>query len=149
MKTILFLLLLSSAVRAQNSTYPIFTSKAFAKATTATDTSSLLYLPYNSSWANIVTTTTGSDSSKIYVNVDAYVNGLWNLSVIRDTVTLGRPAGHNSSLSKGQIESYFIRTSTSDLVNGTFQLRIRNVHASGSSDSTSALTYTQQLQTRQ
>lgn len=145
MKTLLFLLLFSSTAFAQNSTYPVFTAKGFAKATTATDTSATLFLPYSNSWVNVVTTTTGSDSSVLYVNVDAYNNGVWNNSIIRDTL----PLGSQTLATKGQIDSRFLRTAISDLIQNAYQIRIRNIHGSGSSDSTAPLTYTQNLITRQ
>ncbi len=146
-KILLLILLFASPAFGQLHSYSTFTAKGFAKSATNTDTSTLVQ-PFEAAWVSIQTTTTGSDSSVIYVNVDAWINGLWSLSVARDTVTLGRPSGHVSSLAKGQVENYFLRTPSSDLSQNVYQFRIRNIHAAGSGDSTSSLTYTQNVITR-
>lgn len=147
MKTLLFLLLFASPALSQTY-YTTFSAKSFATTTTSTDTSGTIQL-FNAPYVSVATITTGSDSSKLYVNVDAMVNGVWNLSVVRDTVPLGRPTGHNVAATKGQVDNYYLRLPASDLINNAYQIRIRNIHASGSGDSTSALTYTQKIGIRQ
>ena len=130
---------------AQTSTLSPFTSQTFAKATTSEDTSSTLSIgayPY----ITLQMTSTGSDSSKIYQNLDAYINGVWVNNILRDTLTLGRPAGYTLESTKGQVRYRSLRNpSGTDLLGGAYTIRIRNKHASGSADSTSATTYTQKL----
>lgn len=141
---ILILVLCAANSFAQVSTLSVFSASSFAKATTREDTSATLSIggyPY----IVLHTTTTGSDSSLIYCNIDAYINGVWTNYVTRDTVTLGRPAGYTLASSKGQIRYVMLRTPSSELVAGATNIRIRNKHASGSGDSTSALTYTQKV----
>lgn len=140
--------MLLSAPSFGQSYYNTFTAQPFAKASTNTDTSATIQL-FSAPYVSVQTTTAGSDSSKIYVNVDTWVNGQWSLSVIRDTVPLGRPAGHTLAATKGQIDNYYLRIPASDLIFNTYEIRIRNIHAAGSADSASALTYTQNIGIRQ
>lgn len=146
-KRVLFFLLLASPAFGQVQSISAFNAKAFAKATTSTDTSATIYIAENP-WVAVQTTTTGSDSSKLYIAVDAQINGVWSNAVVRDTVPLGRPAGKTLASSKGQVENYFLRTSGNDVIWSSDRIRIRNTHASGSADSTSTLTYTQTVITR-
>lgn len=130
---------------AQVSTLTAFSAQTYAKATTSTDTSATLSIggyPY----ATLQITSTGSDSSVIYQNVDAYINGGWALNILRDTLTLGRPSGYTLESTKGQVRYRTLRNPAgTDLLGGATSIRIRNKHASGAGDSTSALTYTQKI----
>lgn len=137
-------LLFAAQTFGQVSTLSVFTARTFAKATTSEDTSSSLSVgayPY----VTVHCTTTGSDSSVIYQNIDAYINGVWVNNILRDTVTLGRPAGYTLASSKGQVKYRMIRMPSSDLIGSAATIRIRNKHAAGAGDSTSALTYTQKI----
>lgn len=145
-KYFLFLALLMFAVNAnaQNSTLTVQSAKAYAKATTSEDTSATLSIgayPY----VVLHTTSTGSDSSVIYANIDAYINGVWANNVIRDTLSLGRPVGYTLASSKGQVKYRILRAPATELVGGASIIRIRNKHAAGAGDSTSATTYTQKI----
>lgn len=140
----LFVMLFAISANAQNSTLTVQSAKAFAKATTVEDTSSTLSV---GAYPHIVlhTTSVGTDSAVIYSNIDAYINGVWANSVIRDTLQLGRPAGHTLASSKGQVNYRVLRSPETDLIANASNIRIRNKHAAGAGDSTSATSYTQKI----
>ena len=146
MKTLIILLavLFSVSAYSQTSTLTSQSAKTYAKATTSEDTSATLSI---GAYPHITlhTTSTGSDSSVIYANIDAYINGVWANNVIRDTLSLGRPVGYTLASSKGQVKYRVLRTPETELLGGATSIRIRNKHASGAGDSTSALTYTQKI----
>lgn len=145
-KILLVLILVGCAfsVHAQTSTLTVQSASAFAKATTREDTSSTLSI---GAYPNIVlhTTSTGTDSAVIYANIDAFINGVWANNIIRDTLQLGRPAGHTLASTKGQVNYRVLRAPGTDIVGNATTLRIRNKHAAGAGDSTSATTYTQKI----
>jgi hypothetical protein len=146
MKTLIILIavLFAFTANAQTSTLTAFSAQAYAKATTSEDTSATLSV---GAYPHIVlhTTSTGSDSSVIYANIDAYINGVWANNVIRDTLSLGRPVGYTLASSKGQVKYRTLRNPSTELIANATSIRIRNKHASGAGDSTSALTYTQKI----
>jgi hypothetical protein len=146
MKNLIILILVLFAINAnaQTSTLTAFSASAYAKATTSEDTSATLSV---GAYPHIVlhTTSTGSDSSVIYANIDAYINGVWANNVIRDTLSLGRPVGYTLASTKGQVKYRVLRNPTTDIIASATSIRIRNKHASGAGDSTSALTYTQKV----
>lgn len=132
---------------AQWSTISAFTAQGFAKASTVEDTSATITI---GSYPYVAThiTTTGTDSAVIYMNYDAYINGLWVNNIIRDTVNLGRPTGHIlAGSAKGQVDYNYLRhpATNPDVLGGAVYIRIRNKHASGAGDSNAATTYTQKL----
>lgn len=142
--TLAFLVIASFAF-AQTSTLTAQSAKAFAKATTSEDTSATLTIgayPYVWLHCNSV----GTDSAVIYQNIDAYINGVWTNNILRDTLTLGRPAGYTQATTKGQIKYRQLRgPSITDLIGGALYIRIRSKHAAGAGDSTSATSYTQKV----
>lgn len=132
---------------AQAQTVAAFTTKAYYKASTVEDTSSTINIgAYPHVWFH--TTTTGADSTVMYQNFDAYINGLWVNNILRDTLTLGRPTGYVLAATKGQVDYRALRMPSSDLLGGAAYIRIRNKHAAGAGDSTSATTYTQKIHMR-
>jgi hypothetical protein len=139
------LFLFAATADAQESTTSAFSAKTYYKASTVEDTSSTITLgSYPNVWFH--TTTTGADSTVMYQNFDAYINSNWVNNILRDTLTLGRPTGYiNGTLSKGQIDYRQLRSPSVDLLGGASAIRIRNKHASGAGDSTSALTYTMKV----
>lgn len=144
---LLLLGLFAISANAQVSTLTAFSGKAFAKATSRTDTSSTLSIggyPY----VAIQTTSTGTDSAAMTSYLDAYINGLWVNSITSSALTLGRPAGHILEATKGQVNYLMVRTpatTTIDALGGASNFRIRNVITSGAGDSASATTYTQKV----
>ena len=151
MRKLLFLLAFilgtTSLAQAQWSTISAFTASAFAKATTREDTSATITI---GSYPYVAThiTTTGTDSAVIYMNFDAYINGLWVNNIIRDTVNLGRPTGHIlAGSAKGQVDYNYLRhpATNPDVLGGAVYLRVRNKFSSGAGDSNAATTYTQKL----
>lgn len=148
---VLFLSLFAYSANAQVSTLTAFSAKGYDKANTAEDTSATLSIggyPY----VCVQTTSTGSDSTPLSMKLDAFINGVWSNDVaVATTLTLGRPAGHTLSTTKGQTTNVLIRApgvSTIDVLGGATSFRIRNKHsafANGSTDSTSATTYTQKV----
>lgn len=150
MRKLLFLLTfiaLASTASAQWSTISVFSASAFAKATTREDTSATITI---GSYPYVAThiTTTGTDSAVIYMNYDAYIDGLWVNNIIRDTVNLGRPTGHIlAGSAKGQVDYNYLRhpATNPDVLGGAVYLRIRNKFGSGAGDSNAATTYTQKL----
>ncbi len=144
---VLSFLFCSSAIFAQSSTLTAFNAKAYDKANAAEDTSTTLTIgayPY----VILQTTSTGSDSTTLVANVDAFINGLWVNTITTQTLTLGRPTSHIVAASKGQVNYTTLRAPATELLGGATNIRIRNKHsafANGSTDSSSALTYTQKV----
>ena len=148
MRRFIFLILafIALPVFGQSSAINTFTAKTFAKATTSEDTSATITIgayPY----VSVATTSLGSDSSVITVKVDGLVNGVWSNSMTSQALALGRPAGYVlAGSTKGQVANFFIRIpSSADLTQSCSQIRIRNLHGSGSGDSNATLSYTQNL----
>ena len=131
-----------------------FGASAFAKATSRSDTSATLTVGAYPR-ISVQTTTTGTDSAKIAVHIDALVNGVWwNDLVDSAAVTLGRPAGYAlaGSAHTGQVANFTLRDLTSaatgavgDALKNCSQFRVRNNITPGAGDSTSATTYTQKV----
>lgn len=144
---VLILSLFAFEATAQTSTLTAFNAQGYFKASTVVDTSATLSIgayPY----VMLQTTSTGSDSSTIVSNVDAYINGVWVNTITTSTLTLGRPTSHIVATTKGQVNYVTLRAPATELLGGATNIRIRNVHSAfvnGSTDSTSALTYTQKL----
>lgn len=148
LSSILFLCIACSAF-AQTTYKPTFTGKAFAKATSRSDTSSTIAVG-GYPVITIQTTTQGTDSAAISVHVDGLINGLWSNDVLAaSAVTLGRPAGSTlaGSAHTGQVANFTLRDQgrIADGIQNCSQLRIRNVLTSGAGDSTSATSYSQNI----
>ena len=99
---------------------------------------------------SVATTTTGTDSAKIQIHLDALVNGLWLLDVAPvKGLTLGRPTDTTlaGSAHTGQVLSYFVRDNgmITDALQNASTIRVRNTLSSGANDSTAATTYTQNI----
>lgn len=141
-----FVFALSPPSMAQLNPVNTYTGKAFAKATTSTDTSATVNIG-SYPFVSVTTTATGSDSSVITVTIDGYMNGVWSNLLTSQALQLGRPAGHTLASTKGQVSNFVLRDGSriADLTQNCAQIRIRNVHSSGSADSTSALAYTQNV----
>lgn len=147
---VLCLSLFALTTNAQVSTLTVYTAKAYSKSSTAVDTSATFNIgsyPY----VTLHTTSVGADSTPLVSALDAYINGVWINGIVSSTLTLGHPAGHIPATTKGQVNYLLIRspaTTTTDVLGGAYQFRIRNTHsafANGSTDSTSATSYTQKI----
>jgi hypothetical protein len=140
----LFLLTLAALIlvsgTASSQVVKVFTAKAFATATSRTDTSSTIstkYLPY----VEIATSTAGTDSCKIFITVDYKVAGTWILAGKRDTIKYG-PAT-SADKAKGTI---VLGPYAASPIPGATDIRVRNtLHPFRTADSTSATSYTQTL----
>ena len=117
----------------------IFNAKVFTTSESAgKDTSSTYTLNYYDN-VNLVTTATGTDSIKIWIDVDGYANGKWELGVIKDTLSkLGTTGSHaNTTELRG----------VSVGLGGYEAFRVRNAITSYA-DSSSALSYSQWIVAR-
>lgn len=146
---LLYALVLPITANAQSSTVATFTAKSFYKASTAEDTSANITIGAYPV-VSVSTTTVGCDSAAITVQIDGRINGVWSNLLTSDVLQKGKPAGHTLATTKGQVSNYFLRDNgrIADLTQNCSQIRIRNLHAAfanGSTDSTSATSYTQNV----
>ncbi|MCC7439161.1 MAG: hypothetical protein IT211_11765 [Armatimonadetes bacterium] len=116
-----------------------FSTKTFNTTVNRTDTSSFLRMldfPY----IEVGTSTVGTDSLRLIVNVDYQIGTVW-LTGVRDTVKFG-PGTPSGTKSKG----FVIRNPYTTNVPGAVQIRIRNVLIPfRTADSTSATSYSQSV----
>lgn len=134
----LMLFVLANTVKAQLITRT-FSTKTFATAVNRSDTSAtikLLEFPY----IEVGTSTVGTDSLRLIVNVDYQIGSVW-LTGVRDTVKFG-PGTTAGTKSKG----FIIRNPYTTYVPGSTFIRIRNVLIPfRTADSTSATSYSQSV----
>lgn len=142
-------LFLFGTAHAQMSAVATFTGKGFYKASTVTDTSATVNIG-SYPFVSVSTTSAGCDSATITVTIDGLINGVWSNLMTSQALQLGKPAGHTLASTKGQVSNFILREGSriADLTQNCGQIRIRNVHAAyvaGSTDSTSATSYTQKV----
>lgn len=117
----------------------VFNGETFTtSADAAADTSALINLK-GFETIELVTSVTGTDSVKIKTYVDGYFNGKYALSLYHDSLIIDNGTGNYT-------EGYQLRGYGTNILDGYERIRIRNyVSSGGADDSSSALSYSQQI----